>query len=116
MKKLLLLLLLIPNLVMAETWVCSYLHQGEIKTNTYKRVGNEFHRKINDELTSKYEIWNESDFQIKLINTKKDDIGIGATLLTRSNPPSFSSIYLAPKASLAWSSELAWSGDCEVVK
>ena len=48
MKKLLLLLLVIPNLVMAETWVCSYLHQGEIKRATFFKakdnLGNEFYR------------------------------------------------------------------------
>ena len=110
MKKQLLLLLLIPNLVMAETWVCSYLHQGEIETNRYERVGNEFHWKINDELTSKYEIWYESDLQIKLIGTKKDDIGMGATLLTKTNPSKFSSVHL-------YSTDAGvWSGDCEVVE
>ena len=110
MKKLLLLLFLIPNLVLAETWVCSSLINDKIETNVFKRVGNEFHWKINDELTSKYEIWYESDFQIKLINIKKDDIGIGATLLTRTYPPKFSSVHL-------YSTDAGvWSGDCEVVE
>ena len=40
MKKLLLLLLLIPNLVMAETWVCSYLMNDEIQTSTFKRLSD----------------------------------------------------------------------------
>ena len=43
MKKLLLLLLVIPNLVMAETWVCSNVNEdGEIVTSTYKRKGDKF--------------------------------------------------------------------------
>ena len=43
MKKLLLLLFLIPNLVMAETWVCSNVNEdGEIVTSTYKRKGDKF--------------------------------------------------------------------------
>ena len=110
MKKLLPLLLLIPNLVMAETWVCSYLHQGEIETNTYKRVGNEFHWKINDELTIKYEIWYEDAWQIKLIDSKKDDIGMGATLLAKTNPPRYSAAHL-------YSDDTSkWGGECEVVE
>ena len=40
MKKLLLSLLLIPNLVMAETWVCSYLKNDEIQTSTWKRLSD----------------------------------------------------------------------------
>ena len=43
MKKLLLLLLLIPNLVMGETWVCSNINEdGEIVTSTYTRKGDKF--------------------------------------------------------------------------
>ena len=110
MKKLLLPLLLIPNLVIAESWVCASLINDKIETNVFKRVGNEFHWKINDELTRKYEIFYESDFQIKLIDTKKDGIGMGATLLTKTNPPKFSSVHL-------YSTDAGvWSGDCEVVE
>lgn len=109
MKKLILILLLIPNLVMAETWVCSYLHQGEIETSVYERVGNEFHWKINDELTSKYEIWYEDALRIKLIDSRKDEIGIEAKLLSKVNPK-FSSVHL-------YSTDAGvWSGDCEVVE
>jgi len=95
---------------MAETWVCSFLNNDKIETNVYKRVGNEFHWKINDELTIRYEIWYESGFQIKLIDTKKDDIGIGATLLIKSNPPRYSSAHL-------YSNDTSkWGGECEVVE
>jgi hypothetical protein len=110
MKKLLLLLLLIPNLVMAETWVCASLINDKIETNVFKRVGNEFHWKINDELTIKYEIWYEDALQIKLIDTKKDDIGIGATLLAKTNPPSYSAAHLYSFDTRKW------GGECEVVK
>jgi len=109
MKKLLLLVFLIPNLVKAETWVCSFLNNDKIETNVFKRVGNEFHWKINDELTITYEIWNEDAMQIKLIDSKKDDIGIGATLLVKSNPPRYSSAHLYPNETSKW------SGECEVI-
>ena len=61
-------------------------------------------QQVNDELTSKYEINYESDFQIKVINIKTDDIGIGATLLTRTYPPKFSSVHLYSTDAGVWSS------------
>ena len=110
MKKLLLLLFLIPNLVLAETWVCSSLINDKIETNVFKRVGNEFHWKINDELTIKYEIWYEDARQIKLIDSKKDDSGMGATLLAKTNPPRYSAAHL-------YSDDTSkWGGECEVVE
>ena len=44
MKKLLILLLLIPNFVMAETWVCSYpgYLSGKIVQITFKKSGKYF--------------------------------------------------------------------------
>jgi len=95
---------------MAETWVCSFLNNDKIETNVYKRVDNEFHWKINDELTIRYEIWYENFLQIKLIDTKKDDIGIGATLLIKSNPPRYSSAHLYSNDTTEW------SGECEVIE
>ena len=110
MKKLLLLLFFIPNLVMAETWVCASVINGKIETNVFKRVGNEFHWKINNELTVTYEIWYESALQIKLIDSKKDDIGIGVILLAKTNPPRYSAAHL-------YSGDTGkWGGECEVVE
>ena len=110
MKKLLLLLSLIPNLVLAETWVCSSLINDKIETNVFKRVGNEFHWKIDNELTIKYEIWYEDAWQIKLIDSKKDDIGMGATLLAKTNPPRYSAAHLYSDDT----SKLG--GECEVIE
>jgi len=48
--------------------------------------------------------------QIKLIDTKKYDIGIGATLLAKTNPPSYSAAHLYSVDTRKW------GGECEVVE
>jgi len=109
MKKLLLLLFLIPNLVMAETWVCSYLLDGRIENSRYERKGDNFFWYINDELTVKLDIWYESDYQIKLIESDRDGIGFGTKLLTR-NPPKVVAVHTYATESTSW------KGNCEIVE
>ena len=69
MKKLLLLLFLIPNLVMAETWHCSYKStEGPAEdTESFKREGKFFvsEGKFGD-YKNKYLIANETDYSIIL--------------------------------------------------
>ena len=94
MKKLLLLLLLIPNLVMSETWVCSYLENEKIATLVFKRMGNQFIWELDSKLTEegttiKYDIWYESNFHIKLIESNRASIGLSTILLTKTTPPEF---------------------------
>mgnify|MGYP006448698555 FL=1 len=94
MKKLILILLLIPNLVMAETWVCSYLENEKIATPVFKRIGNQFIWELDSKLTKevtiiKYDIWYESNSHIKLIKSNKYSIGLSTILLTKTTPPKF---------------------------
>jgi len=123
MKKLLLLLFLIPNLVMAETWICSNLHNGKIETSAYKREGNTFIKKAESvfhkidpekypkkNITTKYEIWNENDFQIKLIDSNKNTTGVWVLLLTKTNPPKFI------VSNVTYLESPNWKGNCEIVE
>ena len=94
MKKLLLILLLIPNLVLAETWVCHYLENKKIGTLVFKRTGNQFIWELDSKLTEeatiiKYDIWYENNFHIKLIKSNKGSIGLSTILLTKTTPPEF---------------------------
>ena len=79
MKKLLLLILLIPNLVMAETWICT----NEDKKLTFKRDGdrffiNEIHYgkkdKIKYDKDQYLQIYLENDWSIWLIENPEDHI------------------------------------------
>ena len=73
MKKLILLLFLIPNLVMAETWVCSYLMNGEIQTSTFKRLND---KQFITTGGSKNRLYYEDDKSItlKVVNISEMDI------------------------------------------
>ena len=110
MKKILLLFLLVPNLVIAETWVCSYLHQGEIETQEYKRVKDEFHLEYSDGNKSIYDIRYENNYEIQLIQKDKSPIGFFITILTKKNPPIFSTTHLYDK------NADNWNGECRVVE
>ena len=70
MKKLLLILFLIPNLVMAETWHCSFKStEGPAEdTESFKREGKFFVSKGKfDDSLNKYLIAKESDYSIILV-------------------------------------------------
>jgi len=123
MKKLLLLLFLIPNLVLAETWVCSYLHNEKIKSSTYKREGSTFINKFKSNfqqikpkklpiatITKKYEILYESDFQIKLIDSDTSKTGVWVLLLTKTDQPKFISSHVT------YLESPNWQGNCEVIE
>ena len=123
MKKLLLLLFLIPNLVLAETWVCSYLHNENIESSIYKRDGRTFINKFESSfhkidpkkypkktITTEYEILYENDFQIKLIESDTSAIGIWVVLLTKTNQPTFISSHVTSLESPNW------KGNCDVVE
>jgi len=79
MKKLLLLLLLIPNLVIAETWICT----NETRKFTFKRHGHKFivneiwYGKEDAIISDSYatlEIFREGDFSIWLIKDPEKTI------------------------------------------
>ena len=123
MKKLLLLLFLIPNLVMAETWVCSYLHNENIESLTFKRDGKIFINKTESGLhkidpklypkkynTSEYEILYESNFQIKLIDSDTSKTGLWVLLLTKTDQPKFISSHMS------YLESPNWQGNCEVIE
>ena len=110
MKKLILFLLLIPNLVMAETWVCSYLHQGEIETQEYKRVNDEFHLEYSNGDIKVYEIRYENNYEIQLIQKDKTPIGFFVAMLTKKSPPIFSTTHVYDKHADNW------NGECRVVE
>ena len=79
MKKLILLLLLIPNLVIAETWICT----NEDKKFTFKRDGDRFLvnetryalNKIQYGTDYYLQIYGENDWRIWLIANPEDHIG-----------------------------------------
>ena len=78
MRKLLLLSLLIPNLVMAETWVCfyngadlirgKYYENPQMTTQKFKRDGNSF-LSTSDK---NYKIWDEDNWHIWLLQEPYD--------------------------------------------
>ena len=74
MKKLLLLLFLIPNLVIAETWFCAatlevYDRPEEVENKVYKREGSGFTKISTISGESKMEILNENTKFVALAET-----------------------------------------------
>jgi len=114
MKKLLLLLFLIPNLVMAETWVCSYLMNGEIQTSTFKRL-NDKEFITTGGITDR--LYYEEDKSITLTHSS-GYIGFASTILDKehkrfitTNTTRVSKDGLKDNYSV-----YQWKGDCEVVE
>ena len=114
MKKLLLLILLIPNLVMAETWVCSYLMNGEIQTSTFKRLND---KQFITTGGSKNRLYYEDDKSITLTHTS-GFIGFRSTILDKEHKK-----YITTSTSRVSIDGLTdnftinhWKGDCEVVE
>ena len=114
MKKLILLLLLIPNLVMAETWVCSYLHQGQIETSTFKRINN---KEFITSGGSTSRLYYEDDKSITLTHTS-GFIGFRSTILDKEHKK-----FITTSTSRVSIDGLTdnftinhWKGDCEVVE
>ena len=73
MKKLLLLLLLIPNLVIAETWVCAfkcYIATDKLCQSQFIKKGNNYIDEYNREFIHK-----ESDNYLSLVSIAADKIG-----------------------------------------
>lgn len=79
MKKLILLLLLIPNLVIAETWICT----NEDKKLTFKRNGDKFlvneinygkEDEIKHDQDQLLQIYHENNFSIWLIQNPENHI------------------------------------------
>ena len=105
-KYFILLLLLSPILSFAETWVCSYLHKGNIETNRYKR--------LNDSQFL-YENTNSTD-RIYLEDTKHITLtfshgifGMNVAILDKENKRFISS-------NTSFKGAYSWSGDCEIVE
>ena len=91
MKKLLLLLFLIPNLVMAESWVCKSVFETFL---TFKRIDNVF---VEDRDAKIYDIFSESDSSIRLIGSDKKWLGIWTVILEKKPTPRFSEAALYPE-------------------
>ena len=106
MKKLLLLLLLIPNLVMAETWVCSYVEKPDnlINTTTYKRLNKEEF----DTPYGNYKISHENDERI-VLSWHNTPFPL-TTVLFKGNKNKFMDAQFSEKG------VDGWQGNCEVVK
>ncbi|MDC0128295.1 hypothetical protein OAH98_00710 [Methylophilaceae bacterium] len=113
LKKLILLLFLIPNLVMAETWVCSYLMNDEIQTSTFKRLSDkEF--KSNG---STDRLYYEDDKSITLTHTS-GFIGFRSTILDKEHKK-FIKISTSRNSRDGLKENFTinhWKGDCEVVE
>ena len=114
MKKLLLLILLIPNLVMAETWVCSYLMNGEIQTSTFKRLND---KQFITTGGTKDRLYYEDDKSITLTHTD-GYIGFSATILDKKHKK-----FITTDTTRVFKGGLKdnytvyqWKGDCEVVE
>ena len=114
MKKLILILLLIPNLVMAETWVCSYLMNGEIQTSTFKRLSDKEFITTGG-ITDK--LYYEEDKSITLTHSS-GNIGFSSTILDKkhkrfitTNTTRVSKDGLKDNYTV-----YQWKGDCEVVE
>jgi len=114
LKKLLLLILLIPNLVMSETWVCSYLMNGEIQTSTFKRLND---KQFITTGGTKDRLYYEDDKSITLTHTS-GFIGFSSTILDKEHKK-----YITTSTSRVSIDGLTdnftinhWKGDCEVVE
>lgn len=105
MKKLLLLLLLIPNLVMAESWVCKSVLDSLL---TFERIDKTF---LEDRDGKIYDIFFESDSSIRLIGSDKKWLGIWTVILEKKPTPRFSEAALYPE-----SEPMKNSGYCKVVE
>ena len=115
MRKLLLLLFLIPNLVLAETWVCSYLMNGEIQTSTFKRL-NDKEFKTGGGTT--YRLYYEDDKSITLTHTA-GFIGFMSAILDKEHKKFIKTIttkaYYGNEVMDDFTVQ-EWRGDCEVVE
>ena len=113
MKKLLLLLLLIPNLVMAETWVCSYLKNDEIQTSTWKRFSD---KEFITDVGFKDRIYEEDGKSIILTHSS-GSLGFYLTILDKELKRFITTV--TTKNLLKDNDKytnLHWEGDCKVVK
>jgi len=107
MKKLLLLLFLIPNLVMAETWVCvSSTHplkdQGTL--SKYERQGNYF---VHKSFFAKYKI--DIENEKKIYATSVSDTSYWVLSLDKEKK-------IQQKINMTSGAVYEWRGDCEVVE
>ena len=114
MNKLLLLLFLIPNLVMAETWVCSYLLNDEIQTSTFKRLGN---KEFITGGGSKNRLYYEDDKSITLTHAS-GIIGFRSTILDKEHKKyiTTSTTKTTPNGLMDDFMISEWRGDCEIVE
>ena len=106
MKKLILLLFLIPNLVMAETWVCSYVEKPDnlINTSTYKRLNN----KEFSTTWGIYEVSYENKEHV-VLSQHKAPFPV-TTVLFKGNKNKFMTALFTDEG------VDGWQGDCEVVE
>ena len=107
MKKIIILLMLIPIPSFAETWVCSYIHYERIETHNYKRVSdNEF---IDTKSGQTFRIYNEDKNQITLTHTH-GDLGLQVIFMEKKGKHRFNSTWTL------FESVDSWKGNCEIVK
>ena len=105
MKRLSLLLFLIPNLVIAETWVCS--SSDEEVLNYFQRFDEKsFYWDFEN---TKYDITYESNNIIKLINSSLE-VGEKETIILSKQKNTWA------KSIKLDSGIVTWSGTCEVIE
>jgi len=105
MKKLLLFLFLIPNLVMAETWVCHDTDNNTVNTTTYKRLNKEEF----DTSYGRYKISHENDERI-VLSWHHVPFPV-TTILFKTNQNKFFTTIMDEDQDVD-----TWKGDCEVVE
>ena len=81
MKILIIFIFFIPSLLLAETWVCSYLMNGEIQTSTFKRLSDKEFITTGG-ITDK--LYYEEDKSITLTHSS-GNIGFSSTILDKKN-------------------------------
>ena len=84
---------LLPNIVVGDTWVCGYKVHGELKTTQFKRTAKGFEAKGFYE-PIKYSILSDTDRRIALVLDYNE--GVFVTILDKKHKEFVSSVVVAP--------------------
>jgi len=117
MKKLLLLLFLIPNLVMAETWECEQKYPNvEAPIYKFERSGDNFITSNSATKTeTKFNIIHENKNYIITVNKKFFKIGFMPVVTLSKKDNSWIMNNHSPDFNGEWPNT-KWSGTCLIVK
>ena len=99
-------LLIFGSNVIAETWICSYLHNGKIETNRYKRLNDSQFLYENTKSTDKIYL---EDTQHITLTFSHGIFGMNVAILDKENKRFISS-------NTSFKGAYSWNGDCEVVE